>query len=192
MGDAKRDSEVVRMRKEGISRKQICEHFGISRSRVRQIISASRLEEQQRERSRQMLQTLRSTNTIDKKWPKEIIMECFRLPKVFAWRLERHFQKENILELSLRDLMDFLISRHIEAGQNIFQVMPALTQFNVGWKTYAFLVRCLSQQDLGETFNTAWAMRIANVVRYLQRTHAYVPSVLVDIAISLGLTSQSR
>ena len=51
MGETKRDSEVVRMSKEGISYKQICERFGISRSRVGQIISAFELEEQQRERS---------------------------------------------------------------------------------------------------------------------------------------------
>ena len=188
MGETKRDSEVVRMRKEGISYKQICERFGISRSRVGQIISAFELEEQQRERSRQILQTLRSTNNIDKKWPKEIIMECLLLPKVFAWRLERHFQRENIVELSLRDLMDFLIFGHIEAGQDLFQVMPALTQFNIGRKTYAFLVGRVSEQGLGEAFHTEWTMRVGNAVRYLQRTHAYVPSVLKDIAISFGLT----
>ena len=44
MVDIKRDSEVVRMRKEGISSKQICERFGISRSRVGQIISAFQLD----------------------------------------------------------------------------------------------------------------------------------------------------
>jgi len=188
MGDTKRDSEVVRMRKEGISYKQICERFRISRSRVGQIISAFELEEQQRERFRQVLQTLRSTNDIDKKWPKETIMECLLLPRAFAWRLERYFQRENIVELSLRDLMDFLISANIEPGQGLFEVMPALTQFNVGRKTYAVLVRCVSQQDFGKAFETEWAMRIGNVIRYLQRTHACVPSVLQDIAVSLGLT----
>ena len=187
MGDTKRDSEVLRMRKGGISYKQICERFGISRSRVGQIISAFELEEQQQERSRQILQTLRSTNNIDKKWPKEIIMECLLLPKVYAWRLERYFQRENILELSLRDLMDLLISSHIEAGQDLFHVLPALTQFSIGRKSYAFLVRCLSRQDLGEAFNTEWALRIGNVVRYFQKMHADVPSALKDIAISLGL-----
>lgn len=79
MGDTKRDSEVVRMRKEGMSLKDICERFGISRSRVGQITAASKLQEQQRERSHQILQALRSTNNIDRKWPKEIIMECLCL-----------------------------------------------------------------------------------------------------------------
>lgn len=188
MGDAKRDSEVVRMRKDGISCKLICERFGISRSRVGQIISVFEREEQLRERSGQILQMLRSTNNIGKKWPKETIMECLLLPKVIAWRLERYFQRENIVELSLRDLMDFLITGYIEPGQDLFQVMPALTQFNVGRKTHAALVRRVSQQDLGETFHTEWAMRIRNAVRYLERTHAYVPSVLKNIAISLELT----
>jgi hypothetical protein len=187
MGDTKRDSQVVRMRREGISFTQICERFRISHSRVGQIVSAFRLEEQQREGFCQILRALRSEDNIDKKWPKEIIMECLLFPKVYAWRLERHFQKESILELSLRDLMDFLISGHIETGQNLYQVMPALSQFNVGWKTYTFLVRRLSQQDLGAAFNTEWALRIGNVVLYLQKKHAYIPSVLKDIAISLGL-----
>lgn len=184
MADAKRDSEIVRMAKEAISCKQICKRFSISRSRVAQIISSIELEEQKRERSRQTLQTLRSTNDIDRKWPKETIMECLLLPKVIAWRLEKYFERESIVELSLRDLMDFLISDHIEPGQDLFQVMPAFMQFNVGQKTYAVLIRRISRQDLGETFHAEWAMRISNVVRYLQRTHAYVPSVLKEIAIS--------
>jgi len=188
MGDAKRDSEIIRMKKEGISCKQICERFSISRSRVGQIISVIEREEQKRERSRQILQTLRSTNDIGKKWPKETIMECLLLPKVIAWRLERYFQSEYIVELSLLDLMDFLISGHIEPGQDLFQVMPALMQFNVGRKTYAVLVRRISQQDLGGAFHTEWARRISNVVRCLQRTHAYVPSVLKEIAISWELS----
>ena len=157
-------------------------------SRVGQIISVFEREEQQMERSRHILQTLRSTNNIDKKWPNDTIMECLLLPKVIAWRLERYFQRENIVELSLRDLMDFLISGYIEPGQDLFRVMPALRQFNVGRKTYTVLVRRVSQQDLGETFHTEWAMRICNVVRCLQRTHAYVPSVLKDMAISLEPT----
>ena len=132
MVDTKRDAEIVRMRKEGLSCKRIGERFGISRSRVGQIISAFELEDRQRERFDQILQTLRSTNNIDKKWAKEFLMECLLLPKVFAWRLERYFRRENIVELSLRDLMDFLISGNIELGQDVFQVMPALTQFNIG------------------------------------------------------------
>lgn len=188
MGDMKRNLEVIRMINEGMSRKRICERFGISRTRVGQIIAAFQLEARQREQSRQALEKLRSTNSIDKTWPKEIIMDCLRLPKVFAWRLERHFQKENVRQLSLRDLMDFLIPAHIGAGQNVLEIIPAIRKCHVGSKTYSSLVRCLSQQDLGEAFNAEWALRIANVFRYQKGTHAYVPSVLMDIAISLGLT----
>lgn len=192
MVDTKRDTEIIQMRKDGLSCKQIGERFGISPGRVGQIISAFEMEEQQRERFDQILQTLRSTNNLDKKWPKEFLMEFLLLPKVLAWRLERYFRRENIVELSLRDLMDFLISAHIELGQDVFQVMPALTQFNIGRKTHTWLVGRVSQQDLGEAFNKEWAMRIVNAVRTLQKTNAYIPSVLKDVARLLGPTNKDR
>ena len=188
----KRDLEVIRMISEGVSRRQICEHFGISSTRVGQIISAFQLEEQQRERSRQALETLRSTNNIDKKWPKDTMMDCLPLPKVFVWRLERYFQNENIRDVSLRDLIDFLIPAHIGADQNLVEIIPAFRKCHVGIKTYSALARCLSLQDFGEAFDAEWALRIASVVRYQKRTRGYVPSVLMDVAIPLGLTRRVK
>lgn len=184
MPERKRDSEVVRLQSQGVSHRVIAEQFGISPSRVGQIIAASELEEQQETSLLHIQQILKSTDNIDKKWPRETIMECLRLPKVISWRLERHFKKESILELSLRDLMDFLIPERVEIGQDLFQAMPALARFNVGRKTYNSLVRSLSWQDLGETFNNEWTRRICNLLRYLEEIHAYIPSELMDIPAS--------
>ncbi len=66
----KRNLEILRMRKEGKSLRQLSSSFGLSFERIRQIILCSELGKEIEERAEKTKQRFRSLDDIEKNGPK--------------------------------------------------------------------------------------------------------------------------
>ena len=176
--DGKRNSRIVEMRKSGRSYRELSRLFDISTERVRQIVLRFEFTVKRKERSLELLKEIRSTNDIDKRWSKDVILDGLMFPRRAISCLEQFLNTQNMTGLSLRDLMDFVIPRQDTVPSDPWEAMPALEYANVGYKTYGSMVRCLSEPDLGSCFNAEWAKRKEELRRYFRRTTRYSPAWL--------------
>jgi len=174
----KRGSRILEMRKDGASYRKIGNNFGISKARVRQILLQHKQDNDRRQRSEEIRRLFSSSNDIEEKWPKDVIVDGLLLQGRPRWSLQRHLDYRYVTEASLKDVMDFLIADYEKLPTDPREAMPAYRQKNVGRKTYSSLVHHLSEQDLGEAFNTEWARRLEKLMRYLTRTGQHVPLLL--------------
>jgi hypothetical protein len=156
----KRNSEIIQKRNKGATYQEIADLFGLSRERVRQIIVRSELEKEQRLQSEKILAIIKITDDINKKWPTNFLIDGLKLPKKTAWALNKYFERHSIIQLSLLDLMNFLIPENDLNDTDFLMNVPAFKEKWVGGKTYASLVEYLSKYDLGHNFNTEWEKRI--------------------------------
>ena len=174
----KRNSEMIQTRNKGATYQEIADLFGLSRERVRQIITRSELEEEQRLQSEKFLAIIKITDDIKKKWPTKFLIDGFQFPKKTAWALNKYFDRHNTIQFSLLDLMNFLIPENDLGDADFWMNVPALKEKWVGGKTYASLVEHLSQYDLGHTFNAEWAKRIKKLMQLSMKHDMYVAAAL--------------
>jgi hypothetical protein len=174
----KRNLEILRMRKEGKSLRQLSSSFGVSFERVRQIILCSELGKEIEERAEKTKQCFRSLDDIEKKWPKDIIIVGLLFPKAVTWRLKKYFEGHDIQEVSLKDIMDLLIQDKKRRPTDLFEVVPAFKENQFGKITVYAMIKHLSEQDLGDSFNTEWDKRLESLRRYFKRIGQNVPSEL--------------
>jgi hypothetical protein len=174
----KRNSEIIQTRNKGATYQEIADLFGLSRERVRQIILRSELEKKQRLQSEKILAILRATDDINKKWPTNFLVDGFQFPKKTTWALNKYFERHNIIQLSLLDLMNLLIAEKELHETDLWMNVPALKEKWMGRKTYASLVEYLSKYDLGHNFNTEWGNRIKKLKRYAMKNDMYVFAAL--------------
>jgi hypothetical protein len=162
----KRNSEIIQTRNKGATYQEIADLFGLSRERVRQIITRSELEEEQRPQSEKFLAIIKITDDIKKKWPTNFLIDGFQFPKKTTWALNKYFERHNIIQFSLFDFMNLLVAENELHDTDLWMNVPALKEKWVGRKTYASLVEHLSQYDLGHTFNAEWEKRIKKLMQH--------------------------
>ncbi len=174
----KRNLKIVQTRNKGTTYQDIADLFGLSRERVRQIIIRSELEKKQRLQSEEIKEVIRLSGDINKKWPTEFLIDGLRFPKHTTRVLNKYFDRYNIIQFSLKDLMDFIIPEH-ELFHTRFRInAPAYEEKGLGAKTYTSLVDNLSQQDLGHIFNTEWIKRLKILMQYLVKYDKGIPMSL--------------
>jgi hypothetical protein len=177
-----RDAEILRLRREQVSYKEIGQKFRISPERVRQIVGRLEAEAKRKERSEDLRALIQSSNDIEKMWPRDFILDAIFLQGRPRWSVQRFMENRGMSEASLKDLMDFLIAETIELSFNRLQAMPAYAQKDVGIKIYSALVDHLSRLDLGAAFNTEWARRLKKLIRHLSSSGQYIPRLLRKFA----------
>jgi len=173
-----RDAEILRRREEGVPYREIGQQFGISHGRVRQIVSRFERKQKWGVCSESLRAIIRSSNDIEKKWPRDFILDALLLQGRPRWSMQRFMEDRGMTEASLKDLMDFLIADAARLPVNRLEAMPAYGQRDVGAKTYAALVDRFSGLDLGPAFNLEWSTRVRKLIRHLMSVGQYIPSLL--------------
>ena len=92
-----RNLEIVQKRKKGTTYQKIADRFGLSRERVRQVIVRYELEEKQRLQSERIKEIIRLSDDIEKKWPKDFLIDGLQFPKRTTWALNKYFDRHNII-----------------------------------------------------------------------------------------------
>ncbi len=174
----KRNLKIIQTRNKGITYKKIADLFGLSHERVRQIIIRSEFEEKQRLRSEEIKEIIRLSDDINKKWPTDLLTDGLQFPKPVTRILNMYFDNHNTTLFSLKDLMDFIIPEHELFHTQFWISVPAYEENRVGIKIYSSFIDHLSQQDLGNTFNTEWAKRVIKLMQYLVEYDKYIPTLL--------------
>jgi hypothetical protein len=171
----KRNTEIVQKKDSGISYSAIAFEFGLSRSRIQQIVSRSMKEEKRQEQSTRLLSKLRMFDDIDRNWPTETLIQGLRFPIRAEQRLTEYFSCSNSYEISLRDIMDFLITDYEKIPNDLYEACPAYKQKQIGRKTYSAIINHLSEQDLGHTFSCEWNKRLKKLIRFMKKAWGYIP-----------------
>lgn len=170
-----RNAKIVEEWNAGASYGEIASKYDLSRSSIHQIVNRSIMEGKRKERSTRLLEDIRILDDIDKNWPAEILIEGLQ----FIWRAERcliaHFVCSGSCEISLRSIMDFLITDYEEIPHDLYEACPAYKQKEVGRKTYGALIECLSEQDLGCAFGLEWKKRLKKLMRFMRKRWGYIP-----------------
>ena len=171
----KRNIEIIQKRNSGTSYQAIASEFGLSRSRIQQIVSRSRTDEERQEQSTRFLRKLRTLDDIGKNWPTETLIRDLRFPLRAEQRLTEYFGCTNSFKICLRDIMDFMISDYEKIPYDLYEACPAYKQKHIGRKTYRSIVHHLSEQDLGLTFNCEWNSRLKKLMRFMEKRWGYIP-----------------
>lgn len=170
-----RNTKIVQKRNAGISYRAIASEFGLSRSSIQQIVHRSKTEEKRQEQSTKLLNVIRMFDDIDKNWPTETLIQGLQFP----WRanqcLTNYFGCLKACEISLRDIMDFLITDYEKIPHDLYEACPAYKQKHVGRKTYGFLIKSLSEQDLGCAFDIEWNHRLRKLMCFMKKRWGCIP-----------------
>jgi len=170
-----RNAKIVQKRNTGVSYKVIASDFGLSRSRIQQIVCRSKMEKMRQEQSRKLLSEIRIADDIEKRWSAETLIDGLQLPWKAKKCLANHFCLSKGCEISLRGIMDFLIIDYEEIPNDLYVVCPAYRQKHVGRKTYVALVKYLSEQDFGHAFGIEWKMRLKKLMCFMKKRWGYIP-----------------
>lgn len=154
--------EVVRMRSEGLTHSEIAGNFGISASRVGQLLKREREERSAAERSAVILNEIRSQDDPNRKLAIPDLFCVLDLSRRAEAVLKRHFSTNGITGFSLRDMMDFLLPVVNGPGEYI-DYLPGLRVRTLGAILYREMIKRLSAVDAGESFQREWAMRKAQL-----------------------------
>ena len=171
----KRNAEIVQKRDTGASYRAIASEFGLTQSRIQQIVSRHRIDVERQERSSKLLSKLRMVDNIDKKWPTEVLIQDLRFPIRAEQRLTEYFSGSDSDEVSLRDIMDFLITDYEKIPHDLYEACPAYKQKHIGRKTYGAIVHHLSELDLGYTFSCEWNKLLKKLMHFMEKRWGYIP-----------------
>lgn len=169
--------EILQMRLEGKAYSEIALRFGISRSRVGQIVKRERQRTEVAERSVVIRNEMRGTKDVGRKLSIDDLFCVLNLPGRPRAVLRAHFNRQGITEFSLRDMMDFLIPI-VETPRNHHDLMPAYRVRMLGQVLYAAMIEALSAVDCGEAFHAEWAERKEGLRKYLTALREPFPYLL--------------
>jgi len=164
---SERDTAIVAARRTGATYREIGERFGVSGSRVQQIISMHERAKRDLARMEVLRTEIRETNDCDKKWSIDFLLEAVALPFLPARAIKRWCHQNGHSEISLNDLMDYALPEDPMFDAYGWVKSPATQQKGVGRKTYKALIKHLTERDLGERYNEEWGRRIKN--SYLEK-----------------------
>jgi hypothetical protein len=155
-----RNAEIFRLHKAGESYRKIASRFGISRARVAMLVHRER----RRAEARKYLETLRSENCLEDKYPIEVLLKSIGLSWMLASHIADNFQEfEHTSTITLQQLMDFILPD----GELSPKTIPVLFVKSVGPSKYYALIEKISKADLGDAFHLEWErrkQRLADVV----------------------------
>ena len=183
--------EVMRLRSEGLTHREIARRFGISPSRVGQLIKAEKERQQSAERSRVIRSEIEASGDLDRKLSLPDFFCVLDLPPRAEAVLRSHFERKGIETFSLRDMMDFLIPA-VPCSNDLYDHMPAYRVKWLGQILYAAMMKAMSAVDCGDLFWNEWTERKKRLRKYLVSTGGFYPYVLHGRNPVLGANSLTR
>jgi len=163
-----RNTKIINMKKNGKTNREISEIFDISPNRVYQIIKKDEKSIKNNWRIQKVIKNIKLKNNLKKKWPKEEIVDCLQLSKVATKAIGNYFEKRNILEVSLIDIMDLCVNKNIKDYMDLSEAIPVCRLKNVGRKTLIHIINKLSVCNFGVNYEGEWINRKIKLKTYLK------------------------
>ena len=172
----KRNERIIQRRKTGASYKVIASEFRLSPSRIQQIVLQSKKKNEEQAQLAKLLREIRMTDDIDKTWPSDTLINGLQFSIRAKKGLTAYFCSLITDEISLRDIMDFMITNYVEIPNDLYEACPAYKQCHVGQKTYISIIEKLSTQDLGKSFRSEWDKRLRKMFRFMLKRWGHIPN----------------
>jgi len=155
----KRNEQIVQMSQTGETHAEIARQFNLSRLSIDIIVRRSEEERQLAEKNARILEEIRRTDDLDKKWPSVDLIDALRLIAMTRRALLKHFKRVGTEEISLRELMDQAISG-LDEKRPGYLLTPLLDLKCVGKIGFFSVVNQLSNLSLGKNCDKEWKKRI--------------------------------
>ena len=156
----KRNEQIVQMSQAGETHAEIARQFDLSRSSIDIIVRRSEEERQLAEKNARILEEIRRTDDLKKKWPTPDLIDALRLIAITRNALLKHFKSVGTEEISLRELMDQAILG-LDDKRPGYLLTPLLDLKCVGKIGFFSVVSQLSNLSLGKNCDKEWKKRIA-------------------------------
>ena len=163
-----RNNEIINMKRNGKTAREISKIFDISPGRVKQIIKINEEAIKNKDRIQKITSNIKSEDNLNKKWPKDNILDCLWLSKVETKAIRNYFEEQNVVEISLIDIMDLFITKNIKDRMDFLEVIPVFRLKNIGSKRIIHIINTVSSCNLGLHFKDEWIKRKTELKRYLK------------------------
>ena len=164
----KRNSEIINMKRNSKTVREISKIFDISPARVQQIIKINEDDIKNKDRIQKITSNIKSENNLNRKWPKDNILDCLRLSKVVTKTIRNYFEEQNVVEISLIDIMDLFITKNIKDRMNFLEVIPVFRLKNIGSKRIIHIINTVSSCNFGLHSKEEWNKKKTELKRYLK------------------------
>jgi len=169
--------EILKLRQEGMTQREIGRRVGISGARVGQLIREAEERVPLDARASTLRGELCASNDLNRKLPVEDVLYLLDLSGKARSRLRKWCDWEDITELSLLDLMDMLLPV-VERPKSHYDLMPAYRVHGLGQKIYAELIKAVTALDCGAACEAEWETRRKNLKTHLRNEGGLYPYVL--------------
>jgi DNA-binding CsgD family transcriptional regulator len=188
-----RNAEIIQERNNGKTYRDIASKFGLSPVRIEQIVNRYHEENDLEKISSNLVADIRKSDDIDKKWPADTLLHGLHYPWLAKKCLTKYFESSKLTEISLRDLMDFLICDYEVIPSDIREVSPVFIQVNAGWKTFWALLSFFSEQNFGPSFTAEWDKRLVKFISFaVSDRYMVIPNWLYQYRDSMSLEVKKR
>jgi hypothetical protein len=153
-----RNLQIISLRKNGLSVKDIAKTFDLSRTRIDQIIMQYEKKKKIEKNSKELIKKIKQADNIDKKWPMVDLIHSLKLSVRATTQMIKYFTGGDKSELSLHELIDAMALPDLEYEFSINYV-PIFNQQQLGRIIYREIMRSLSAADFGDTFSALWKER---------------------------------
>jgi hypothetical protein len=164
-----RNSQIVRVRREGVPTKEVARKFRLSRSRIKQIELRAADDEALTERRATLWAQMRSADDPEKMWPVQDLVDACITSRLTKIRLLKHFARTEQTQIGLRALMDMCLPPTRYSGDPI-EPLCLLRIVGIGKKCFWSVVDGLTNTDLGNRCTEEWQNRLVRVKQYWGRS----------------------
>lgn len=157
---AERNQQILQMRRNGVSQKEVARKFKLSPVRI-YLIEKQDADRSLLERRAKVREEIQAIDDPDRMWPVSDLVNALCLIVVTRKRLMDHFTQVGQQQMSLRGLMDMC---SVTSGGGLSFVMPPVFEvYGIGKKGYWSLVNALTFADLGRRCEDEWQKRLAQI-----------------------------
>jgi transcriptional regulator with XRE-family HTH domain len=156
-----RNQQILQMRMEGVSRKEVARRFGLSPERISQLEKRDQAEKSMAERRANLRGRIRTADDPERMWPVSDLADAICLTGATKNRLLDHFVEAGKRQICLRELMDMCLAGPVDRWG--FRTPPLLKICGIGKYGFGCVVNGLTDMDLSRRCNEEWRKRLAKV-----------------------------
>ena len=162
-----RNRQILNLRKEGFSQREVAEKFRLSKSRIYLLERSQRAELAAAEQRAAILKEMRAADDPERLWPVHDVADALGVGRVVRKSLLNHLASAGRDRLSLRELMEMCLNA---PDPRLKISWPPLLRIRcIGRKGFWSVVNALTNANLGDRCNEEWRIRLDQVKRECER-----------------------
>lgn len=158
-----RNQQILQMRQDGVSQREVARRFKLSPARIWLIERRAAADKATAERRAELRAQICAQDDPETMWPVKDLADGIALIVVTKKRLLDHLAQTGKREICLRELMAMCSDSPAEGGE--YTSPPLLKVRGIGRKGFWSVVNGLTNLDMGSRCNEEWRKRLVKVKR---------------------------